>query len=181
MEKQCLLVILLLVWQVSISQNNKQKELTVIKEHFNNLKKKSKMASLDYAEWKITSTAPSLKKGLTHYYLTQYYKGIPIVNGTYNMSIVDNKVNYSINQFITNLTFKAAKTKSNTITTEEQAVLTVVNAHNLPTAKLVRSKERIRGESVTNYKNTGVTEDNEPILVKKVYFFTKKNYAYVGM
>ncbi len=171
MKKQSLFVILLLVCQATFSQNNNPNDFSVIKQHFKELTKESKNASLDYSEWKITSTAPSLKKGLTHYYLTQYYKGIPIVNGTYNMSVVNGKVNYSKNQFITDLASQTSRIRSNASITEEQAVSAVTKSHNLSSARLVRTTASMRGEAIVSYKNSGITENNEPILVKKVYFF----------
>ena len=97
MKKYCLFALLLMTGLTNHSQTKKSSDLDVIQKHFNNLKKKSKNVANDFSEWKVSSSASSLKKGLTHYYLTQYYRGIPIVNGTYNMSVFNGKVNFTNN------------------------------------------------------------------------------------
>ncbi len=169
MKKNYLFVVLLLICQTNFSQTQTPKNLGLIQQHFNDLQKARKTTSLDYAEWKVTSTASSLKKGLTHYYLTQYYNGIPIVNGTYNLSIINNKVNYSKNQFVNDIKTKTSKQKSISIT-ETQAINEVIRAHKLTSAKLVKTMRKSKGDDLVEFKNSGITEDNEPILVKKVYF-----------
>ena len=100
MKKIYLVVVLFLALQLSYSQNS-TKDLSVLDQHFKSLQKKSEDTPTDFKEWKVTSTASSLKKGLTHYYVTQYYKGIPIVNATSNLSVFNNKINFEKNQFIT--------------------------------------------------------------------------------
>ena len=169
MKKIYLFFISLLVCQTNFSQTKNPNDLGVIQQHFNGLKKKGTATSPDYAEWKVSGTASSLKKGLTHYYLTQYYNDIPIVNGTYNLSILNGKVNFSKNQFVTNLTSKSANAKSVSVT-EVQAVNEVIRAHALPSAgKLVKQLRNKNGDAISEYNDTGITERNEPILVQKVY------------
>ncbi|WP_435262164.1 M36 family metallopeptidase [Tenacibaculum sp. nBUS_03] len=169
MKKINMFVVLFLICQANFSQTQIPKDLGLIQKHFNDLKKVKKTSSLDYAEWKVTSTASSLKKGLRHYYLAQYHNGIPIVNGTYNLSIINNKVNYSKNQFINEIRKKISNQKRISIT-EEQAVNSVIRAHKLTVAKLVKTVRKTKDVNLVEFKNTGITEDNEPILVKKVYF-----------
>ncbi|SEC88278.1 Por secretion system C-terminal sorting domain-containing protein [Tenacibaculum sp. MAR_2009_124] len=170
MRKYCLFVICIIMWQANFSQSKNPKDLGIIQQHFNTLKTKSKTASQDFSEWKISSSASSLKKGLTHYYLTQYYNGIPIVNGTYNMSVLGSKINFTHDQFVSNISAKLIGAKSTAIS-EVQAINEVIKAHQLRSAnRLVKTMKRSEaGEDVSEYKNSGITEDNEPILVKKVY------------
>ncbi len=170
MRKYCLFAVLFIMWQTNFSQIQNPKDLGVIQQHFNSLKSESKTAVQDFSEWKISSSASSLKKGLTHYYLTQYYKGIPIVNGSYNMSVLGGKVNFTNDQFVSNISEKLTGAKSAAIS-EIQAINEIVKAHKLQTAtRLVKTMKRSEtGDDVSEYKNTGITEDNEPILVKKVY------------
>lgn len=170
MKKYCLFALLLMTGLTNYSQTKKSRDLDVIQKHFNNLKKKSKKAIKDFSEWKVSSSASSLKKGLTHYYLTQYYRGIPIVNGTYNMSVINGKVNFTKNQFISNISEKISQKKTVFIS-ENEAIGKVIKSHQLKLSnRLVKMVRRNRNEDeVSVYNNTGITEDNEPILVKKVY------------
>ncbi len=146
-------------------------DVGAIESHLNNLKNSGKSSAVDYSEWKITSTASSLKKGLTHYYLTQYYKGIPIVNGTYNLSVINNKINYSVNQFVKEVEAKVAANKSSGAISESSAINAVIKAHNLPSMQsLSKVQQKSKdGLLVSRYERSGITEDNEPILVKKSY------------
>ncbi len=170
MKKHYLIVVLFLALQISFAQNTQPKDLGLIQEHFNSLKKKGTSSSTDYSEWKVTSTASSLKKGLTHYYVTQYYKDIPIVNGTYNMSVDNNKVNYSLNQFVTGVKSKLSANRGASIS-ELSAIDVVIKSHRLPSAKRLTktSNKSVQGAVISEYKNSGITQDNEPIIVKKVY------------
>ncbi|WP_299624299.1 M36 family metallopeptidase [uncultured Tenacibaculum sp.] len=169
MKKIYITVVLFLVLQLSYSQNS-SKDLNVLDKHFKSLQKKSEDSPSDYAEWRVTSTASSLKKGLTHYYVTQFHKGIPIVNATSNLSVFNSKVNFEKNQFITGLEAKIPKQRGGGIT-EAAAINSVIRSHNLkPAQRLVKALSRSSdGVSVSNYTNTGITQDNEPITVKKVY------------
>ncbi|WP_442265658.1 M36 family metallopeptidase [Tenacibaculum sp. ZS6-P6] len=169
MKKIYIVVVLFLALQVSYSQNS-TKDLNVIDKHFKLLQKKSEDTPADFKEWKVTSTASSLKKGLVHYYVTQYYKGIPIVNATSNLSVFNNKINFEKNQFITNLEAKIPQQRGGVIT-EEAAINTVIRSHNLkPALRLVKALKRSsEGDNFSVYSNTGNTQDNEPITVKKVY------------
>jgi hypothetical protein len=169
MKKHYLFFIVVLLWQTPFAQTQNPNDLGSIQQHFNTLQKKGKNASLDYAEWKITSTASSLRKGLVHYYLGQYYKGIPIVNATYNMSILNGKVNYAKNQFFDNLEDKARDVNRATIN-EEAAVRALVREHQLASpTRLQRSTAQKGGDPIIVFENSGITQDNEPITVKKVY------------
>ncbi|WP_299679827.1 M36 family metallopeptidase [uncultured Tenacibaculum sp.] len=169
MKKIYLVVVLFLALQLSYSQNS-TKDLSVLDQHFKSLQKKSEDTPTDFKEWKVTSTASSLKKGLTHYYVTQYYKGIPIVNATSNLSVFNNKINFEKNQFITGLEAKIPLQRGGGIN-EETAINTVIRSHNLkPALRLVKTLSRSsEGDNLSIYSNTGNTQDNEPITVKKVY------------
>ncbi len=173
MKKIYIIVVLFLALQVTYSQNS-TKDIGVLQEHFKSLQQKSEDTPKDFAEWKITSTASSLKKGLTHYYVTQYYKGIPIINAMSNISVVNNKVNFEKSQFITGLEAKIPKQRGRIIT-EEAAINAVIRSHNLrPAKRLVKVLKRSsEGDNLSTYLNSGITQDNEPITVKKVYISHK--------
>ncbi|WP_075341991.1 M36 family metallopeptidase [Tenacibaculum agarivorans] len=172
MKKTYSIVALFLVLQLAYSQNTSQSDLSVIQDHFKSLQNKSQASQTDYAEWKVTSTASSLKKGLTHYYLTQYFKGIPIINGTYNMSVNNNSVNYSVNQFVKDVESKIPQSRSISLINEEAAINTVISSHNLPAASRLQKQLRRTnggGDPISKYLDSGITEDNEPITAQKVY------------
>ena len=172
MKKTYLLVAVFLLSQTIFSQTSTPKDIGVIQQHFNGLKKKSENSSDDFSEWKVTSTASSLKKGLTHYYITQYHNNIPIINGTYNMSVLNGKVNYKLDQFVPEIKSKLTSSKTSGIT-PESAIQSVVTKHRLrSSANLVRiSKRSSSGDDVIHFVNSGITEDNEPITAQKVYVF----------
>jgi hypothetical protein len=172
MKKTYLLVAVFLLSQTIFSQNSTPKDIGTIQQHFNNLKKKSKDASLDFSEWKVTSSASSLKKGLTHYYITQYHNSIPIINGTYNLSVLNGKVNFNLDQFVPEIKSKLTSSKTSGIT-PEAAIQSLITKHRLKSsANLVRiSKRSSAGDDVIHFVNSGITEDNEPITAQKVYVF----------
>ncbi|CAM1344091.1 M36 family metallopeptidase [Tenacibaculum amylolyticum] len=170
MKKIYVLIAVFLLCQTSFSQTKSTKDLSVIQEHFKNLKQKSEKSSNDFSEWKVISEASSLKKGLTHYYITQYYKGIPIVNGTYNMSVLNNKVNFELNQFVSDVESKVAAARAGSAPVTS-AINAVIKKHNLTGVPRLNStaKKSESGDDVLEFHNSGITEDNEPIKAQKVY------------
>ncbi len=163
--------LLFLIGQTILAQDMK----TIVQNHFSDaLTTSSKSAATinDYSEWKITDEVPSLKDGIMHVYIKQYLKGIPIEDGTYKLTVQNNKVTYEINQFIEEVKVKTTLTKAST--TPESAIRAVISAHNLPQAKsLSRTVNKSSGSEVFEYKNSGITAD-EPIKARKVYILHNK-------
>ncbi len=122
----------------------------------------------DYSGWKITDEVPSLKKGLTHVYVRQMYNNIPIMDGSYKLSVENGLVTYTIDQFITELKTKVSSVKASI--TPEMAIRTVLSKHKLAAAKnLSRTVGKSKLGDVLVYKNSGVTAYGEPIKVQQVY------------
>ncbi|AXT60291.1 T9SS C-terminal target domain-containing protein [Aquimarina sp. AD10] len=124
----------------------------------------------DYSEFKITSTASSLKPGLVHAYITQYLNGTPIVNGTYKVSVENGQVTYAINQFVQDAASKVVAAKSSS--TPETAIGVVARMHNLAQPKsLSKAVIQKNGNDVFEFKNSGITEDEKAITAKQVYVY----------
>ncbi|MFY9243418.1 MAG: T9SS-dependent M36 family metallopeptidase [Polaribacter sp.] len=92
---------------ISFGQNYK----SVIKTHLTNNLEKFNLLQSDIDEWKITNQVYSDKTKITHVYIQQLYKGIPVFNAVSNISIreSDNEVIFSGNSFIKNLALKVNK------------------------------------------------------------------------
>ncbi|MBP2833447.1 M36 family metallopeptidase [Aquimarina sp. U1-2] len=143
---------------------------TIVRNHFEDaIVTTSKSAATidDYTEWRITDEVPSLKSGITHVYIKQYLKGIPIEDGTYKLTVKNGEVTYEINQFIEEISAKATFTKAST--SPENAIRAVIRAHNLASPKTLSSTQsKSRGSTIYEYKNSGITAD-QPIKVRQVY------------
>ncbi|PKV50387.1 putative secreted protein (Por secretion system target) [Aquimarina sp. MAR_2010_214] len=159
-------ILLFLIGQTILAQNSN----TLVRNHFGNIAKSttSKASINDFSEWKITDEVPSLKAGITHVYVNQLYNGIPIVDGTYKLTVNNSKITYEIDQFIKGVKSKAISAKAST--TEVSAINAVIRAHNLPSAKrLSKTTSKSSGNDVSIFMDSGITQDNEPIKVRQVY------------
>ncbi|WP_271766084.1 M36 family metallopeptidase [Aquimarina algiphila] len=161
-------ILLFLVGQTILAQNSD----AIVRSHFEDFKtttSKSSSSINDYSEWRITSEATSLKPGLKHVYVNQLHNNIPIVDGTFKLSIENGQITYQIDQFIKDVTSKitSAKASSNEIA----AINAVIRAHNLPSAqrlsKTVNSKSG--GSEIYEFKDSGITMEGEAIKVQQVY------------
>ncbi len=125
-------------------------------------------ATLNDYNYVITDEVPSLKAGITHVYLRQMYNDIPIMNGSYKLTVQNNQVTFEINQFV-----DAVNSKINSVSpgiTPEQAINAVIGKHKLVGAKSLSSTSRkSKLGDVLVYKNSGVSMADYPIEAKKVY------------
>lgn len=121
------------------------------------------LKATDVAEWKITDVVPSLNPEIQHVYIKQMYQGVPVQNGTYKLTVKNGQVTYQINQFITNIAEKTAGVSASL--TAENAILKVVNQHNLRTPSNL-SVTKSSG-NVFEYANSGISL--EPIKVERTY------------
>lgn len=159
-------ILLFLIGQTILAQNSN----TLVRNHFSDIAKNtsSKTSSADFSEWRITDEVPSLKSGITHVYVNQLYNGIPIVDGAYKLTVTNGKITYEIDQFIKGVKSKATSAKASS--TEISAINAVIRAHNLPSAKrLSKTVSKSNGNDVSQFMDSGITGDNEPIQVRKVY------------
>ncbi len=149
--------------QAIFAQNNMD---AIVLNHFqdNNTLAKSALTDLDVKEWKVTDVVPSLNPDIQHVYVQQYYQKIPIQYATYKLTVKGNKnVTWEINQFVNDIKSKVTSSKSSF--SAENAIMKVVNTHNLQIPKLVTSHKKTDGVLV--YERTETTL--EPIKVKQVY------------
>jgi Zn-dependent metalloprotease len=87
---------------VTFGQNNND----VIKTYLSDNLERFDLVASDIVEWKITNEVFSKQSKVTNVYIQQLYKGIPIFNAVSNISIKDNKVIFSGNSFVRNISSK---------------------------------------------------------------------------
>ncbi len=167
-NKYSFAILLFIVGQTLIAQNSSE----IVRKHFGNVTQsetsKTSSSFNDFSEWRITDEVPSLKPGITHVYVNQLFNNIPIVDGSYKLTVQGEKVTYEIDQFIRNLKSKVTLAKASS--TEITAIQAVIRAHNLPSAKrLIKTASKSNDNNVSQYVDSGITGDNEPINVKQVY------------
>ncbi|WP_158447899.1 M36 family metallopeptidase [Aquimarina longa] len=169
MKKSYLFVFLLSIIGQTISAQNSS---ALVRNHFEDISNsnisKSSSSLTDFSEWRITDEVPSLKPGITHVYVNQLYNGVPIVDGTYKMTVKNNQITYEIDQFIREVKSKVVSAKSSS--SEISAINAVIRAHNLPAANgMSKTVSKSSNSKSVEYRNSGITADNEPIKVKQVY------------
>jgi len=121
------------------------------------------LKSADVAQWRITDIVPSLNPEIQHVYVQQMYQNIPIQNGTYKLTVKQDKVTWQINQFIKDVEQKSAGAASSL--TPENAILAVVKDHKIQNPRNL-SVTKSSG-NVYEYGNSGISL--EPIKVEKRY------------
>ncbi len=159
-------LLLFLIGQTTFAQDMN----TIVRNHFSDAvttSSKSAATINDYTEYIITDQVPSLKPGITHVYIQQLYNKIPIINGTYKLTVQNNQVTYEINQFVEGVKSKITSTKVSS--TEATAINAVVKAHNLSSPRLTKTMSKSKGSDVAKFINSGITLENKSIDVKKAY------------
>ncbi|WP_103070020.1 M36 family metallopeptidase [Aquimarina sediminis] len=159
-------LLLFLIGQTIVAQNSNG----LVRNYFSDIAKSttSKSSVNDFSEWRITDEVPSLKPGIKHVYVNQLHNGIPIVDGSFKLTVKNNQVTYEIDQFIREVKQKVTSTKASS--TEISAINAVIRAHNLPTPKkLSKTMHKSKGSEISQFLDSGITGDNEPINVKQVY------------
>ena len=134
----------------------------IIQTHFSENTARSPSAIQDFSEWEVTDIVPSLNPEIQHVYVQQYYQGIPIENGRYKLTVKEGMVSWEINQFISDLSSKAAPATA--ALSPEVAVLKVASEKQLGVPELIVTT---RVKDVFEYADSGISK--EPIEVKKVY------------
>jgi Zn-dependent metalloprotease len=101
-NKIFILFSMLFLSAVTFGQTNND----VIKSYLSDNLEKFDLVASDILEWKITNEVFSKQSKVTNIYIQQLYKGIPIFNAVSNISIKDNKVIFSGNSFVRNISLK---------------------------------------------------------------------------
>lgn len=138
----------------------------LVRDYFSsNATKKSGLTAKDVTEWQVTDVVPSLNPQIQHVYVQQFHQGIPIDNGRYKLTVKKGQVTWEINQFVDNVLTKASSAKGSI--TPENAIMSVVNAHQLQTPSNLSATSKSTNTLV--YANSGISR--EPIKVDKVYLY----------
>lgn len=153
-------LMILLLGTTTIAQKNVNQ---IVQNYLSSNAKEVGLKAADIAEWKITDIVPSINPDIQHVYIKQMHQGIPIQNGTYKLTLKNDKITYEINQFTRNIAEKTAGITASL--SAENAILKVVNAHNLRApSNLTITKS---SGSVYEYAHSGISL--EPIKVSKTY------------
>ncbi len=97
------LIVLLLLGTKVFAQNDHKK---IINDYFLEHYKEIGVTMDDVSEWTITDQNYSKQTGITHIYLRQQYKGIPVANGLANFALKEDKLFLTGNRLISNLSSK---------------------------------------------------------------------------
>lgn len=153
-KRKLLLLLSLFLSVFSYGQNHTQLIKTYLSDNTNNLG----LSASDIKEWKITNEVFSKQSKVTHVYIQQQYKGIPIFNAVSNISIKDNKVFYFANSFIKDLSSKVNATipllKPQTAITESVSQLRLGSVGNIllleekNTNKFLFSKSDVSNQNI---------------------------------
>ncbi len=160
-------ILLFLIGQTTFAQTNLNLEW-VVKNHFQNLstKSKSSLKSMDVKDIRITSTASSLNKNLTHVYSMQFYNGIPVDNGTAKLTVKGgSEVTFYLDQLVYDLEGKLKNKSSKSPLSDHAAINVVAKAHGLPP---LGSFSKVAGKSSGQfeYKNSNIAQE---LKVTQVY------------
>ena len=141
---------------VTFGQNNND----VIKTYLSDNLERFDLVASDIVEWKITNEVFSKQSKVTNVYIQQLYKGIPIFNAVSNISIKDNKVIFSGNSFVRNISSKVNGT------------IPVLNAK----AAITQTASQLKLGSISNsqlieqnnthkftFSNSGISQENIPV------------------
>jgi extracellular elastinolytic metalloproteinase len=141
---------------VTFGQNNND----IVEDYLSDNLEKFDLVASDIVEWKITNEVFSKQSKITNVYIQQLYKGIPIFNAVSNISIKDNKVIFSGNSFVRNISSKVNGT------------IPVLNAK----AAITQTASQLKLGSISNsqlieqnsthkftFSNSGISQENIPV------------------
>lgn len=153
-----MLVLILMISAISSAQNYKE----VINNYLSKNLKKYDLLQSDILEWKVTNEVYSKKTKVTHIYIQQLYKGVPVFNAVSNITIreSDNKVIFLANSFVKNL---ALKVNSVTPALEPKMAITqVASALHLGDPKGIELKKE-KGENSFVFSKSGISQEDIPV------------------
>jgi extracellular elastinolytic metalloproteinase len=147
---------MLLLSVVTFGQNNND----IIETYLSDNLEKFDLVASDIVDWKVTNEVFSKQSKITNVYIQQLYKGIPIFNAVSNISIKDNKVIFSGNSFVRNISSKVNGT------------IPVLNAK----AAIIQTAAQLKLGSISNsqlieqnsthkftFSNSGISQENIPV------------------
>jgi Fungalysin metallopeptidase (M36)/Fungalysin/Thermolysin Propeptide Motif len=95
-----ILSVLILTGTQVVAQDHQKK---LIDDYLQNNYQKLGLTQKDFSEWEITDQTRSSQTGITHTYIRQQYKGLPLFNGLATVVIKDGNVFISGNRMIANM------------------------------------------------------------------------------
>jgi extracellular elastinolytic metalloproteinase len=159
-KKRLLLVFILFFSLISFGQNYKD----VIQNYLSTNLEKFDLLEADLAEWKITNEVDSKQTNVRYVYLQQLHKGIPVYNAVSNLTLKDNKVIFSGNSFVRDLS-----SKINTVIPffkAKNAISQVAEQLKLGTTKAIKLMEE-KGTNNFVFSKSGISQEN--ISIELVY------------
>ena len=159
-KKRLLLVFILSFSFIGFGQNYKD----VIQNYLSTNLEKFDLLEADLAEWKITNEVDSKQTNVRYVYIQQLHKGIPVYNAVSNLTLKDNKVIFSGNSFVRDLS-----SKINTVTPffkAKNAISQVAEQLKLGTTKSIKQMEE-KGANNFVFSKSGISQEN--ISIKLVY------------
>lgn len=165
--KYPLVLLFMLAVQFIFAQDMK----SIVQNHLNKVNARSEFKQTEAPEWKISDVVPSLNPEIQHVYLRQYHQGIEIDDAGYKLTVKNNQITWKIDQFVKDVKSKVVTNRGSL--SPEDAILKVVNAHNLATPKLINTSRAKDG--VMQFTGSGITIDDEAIKVKQMYQIDVEN------
>ncbi len=147
----------ILVFSFSVYSQNYR---SIVKTYLDNNIQEYNLVEEDVNEWIITNEVYSEKSEVTHIYIQQAYKGIPINGAVGNFSIKDNEIRYAKNSFISNISTKANSISP--IITPERAIEKGAAGLNLGVTSAISLIENT-GDNKFIYSKSGVSQENIPV------------------
>jgi hypothetical protein len=157
-NKSLLLILMLFFSVATFAQNYND----IINTHLSDNLEKFDLLEADVVEWEITNEVFSKKSNLTNVYIQQLYRGIPIFNAVSNISIKDNKVVFSGNSFVSNISSKV----NNTVPALKAKAAIIQTASQLKLGSI--SNLQLIDEKNTNkftFSNSGISQENIPVAL----------------
>jgi extracellular elastinolytic metalloproteinase len=155
-KKGLLLVAALFLSLMTFGQNYND----VISKHLAANLQKFNLLEADVAEWKITNEVYSEKTKITNIYIQQIYKGVPVFNAVSNISIINNKVIFSGNSFVKDLSSKV-----NLPTPSLKAKTAIIQVASQLKLGSTSSIELIEQKNSTKFifSKSGISQENIPV------------------
>ncbi|MFN0188269.1 MAG: T9SS-dependent M36 family metallopeptidase [Bacteroidia bacterium] len=152
-----ILISFLLIGSVVSAQSNHEK---LINDYFLNNYKEIGIIKEDVSEWLITDQSYSKQSGVSHVYIQQQFKGIPLFNGLANFAIKEGKVYLVGNRLVANLKdlvkSNTPKLNASDAIVSAATVLNIASPQNLKVIKTLGANNFI-------FNTGGISKENIPV------------------
>lgn len=132
----------------------------LIEEYLNENAPNLELQTEDVSDWIVTNEVYSEKSEVTHIYIQQTHKGVPIFNAVANFSVKNNKIFFTRNSFISNV---ATKINSiNPLLTSATAIEKAASELNLSGTSSITLLETLETNKFI-YSKSGVSQEEIPV------------------